>query len=91
MHKIAHKLAHEMPEHGLVSTTTYALNHPAFELVKRYPAKSLAWTDVFIYRKLGKLGQDEWPDSLGSESAYRPDPEEWELKARQLLAEISPK
>jgi hypothetical protein len=99
MHKIAHKLAHEMPEHGLVSTTTYALNHPAFELVKRYPAKTLAWTDVFIYRKLGKPGQHEWPEqlsglALGSStanagSAYQPDPEEWEVKARQLLAELN--
>ena len=100
MHKIAHKLANEMPEHGLVSTTTYALNHPAFELVKRYPAKSLAWTDVFIYRKLGKPGLQEWPEHLGglalgqtanAASAYRPDPEEWEVKARQLLAVVSPK
>jgi len=100
MHKIAHKLAHEMPEHGLVSTTTYALNHPAFELVKRYPAKSLAWTDVFIYRKLGKPGLQVWPEQLGglalgsaanAASAYRPDPEEWEVKARQLLAVVSPK
>jgi hypothetical protein len=90
-----------MPEHGLVSTTTYALNHPAFELVKRYPAKSLAWTDVFIYRKLGKPGLQEWPEQLGglalgsstanAASAYRPDPEEWEVKARQLLAMVSPK
>jgi hypothetical protein len=101
MNKIAHKLAPEMPEYGLVSTTTYALNHPAFELVKRYPAKTLAWTDVFIYRKLGKPGLQAWPEHLGglaldsstanAASAYRPDPEEWEVKARQLLAVVSPK
>lgn len=90
MHKIAHKLANEMPEHGLVSTTTYALNHPAFELVKRYPAKSLAWTDVFIYRKLGKPGEDVWPELDGATiaSAYRPDPDEWEVKARQVLLSV---
>jgi hypothetical protein len=62
MGKIAHKLAHELPDAALVSTTTYALNHPAFQLIKHFPAKTMAWTDVFVYIKLPTTeGSEKWP------------------------------
>jgi hypothetical protein len=88
MHKIAHKLANELPEHALVSTTTYALKHPAFELVVRHPAKTLAWTDVFIYRKVGNAPWPELAEEL-LQPVLAPDPQAWEAQAREKL--LSPK
>jgi hypothetical protein len=81
MHKIASKLGDEAPEGCLVSTTTYAINHPGFELVKHFPAKSIAWTDLRIYRRVGKgpWPEQKQPSSLGS------DPQKWKESARELL------
>ena len=81
MHKIANKLGNEAPEGCLVSTTTYAINHPGFELVKHFPAKSMAWTDLRIYRRVGKgpWPEQEQPSSSGS------DPQKWKESARELL------
>jgi len=83
MTQIANKLANEAPAGCLVSTTTYSITHPAFELVLHFPAKQLAWTDVFIYRL---RGDQHWPDmpptvSLPANAA------EWEIKARALLSQ----
>lgn len=83
MHKIANKLGNEAPEGCLVSTTTYAINHPGFELVKHFPAKSIAWTDLRIYKR---VGVGPWPEqkesiSLGS------DLQKWKESARELLSE----
>lgn len=83
MPKIAHKLANEAPAGCLVSTTTYSITHPAFELVLHFPAKQMAWTDVFIYRL---IGDQHWPQmpptpSLPANAA------EWEAKARDLLGQ----
>lgn len=93
MGKIAHKLAHELPDAALVSTTTYALNHPAFQLIKHFPAKTMAWTDVFVYIKLPTTeGSKNWPAPEQIQAAgHMADPHEWELKAREMLTLISPK
>jgi hypothetical protein len=92
MGKIAHKLACEMPDASLVSTTTYALQHPAFKLIKHFPAKTLAWTDVFVYIKLPTdQGSEKWPAPEEVQAAgHVVDLPEWEVKARQMLALISP-
>ena len=81
MHKIANKLAHEAPEGCLVSTTTYAINHPGFELVKHFPAKTMAWTDVRIYKRVGQgpWPEQEAPSSIGS------DLKNWKESARELF------
>jgi len=93
MGKIAHKLAHELPDAALVSTTTYALNHPAFQLIKHFPAKTMAWTDVFVYIKLPfTQGSEKWPAPEAIQAAgHRLDPQEWGVKAREMLALLSPK
>ena len=93
MGKIARKLAHELPDAALVSTTTYALNHPAFQLIKHFPAKTMAWTDVFVYIKLPTTeGPEKWPAPEEIQaSGHSLDPQEWEVKAREMLALLSPK
>ena len=92
MAKIARKLAHELPDAALVSTTTYALNHPAFQLIKHFPAKTMAWTDVFVYIKLPSTeGSEKWPAPEEIQaSGHSLDPQEWEVKAREMLALLSP-
>jgi len=84
MHKIAHKLANEVPEGCLVSSTTYAMNHPGLELIKRLPAKSVAWTDVFVYKRVGSQGWTTPPEPF----VYVPNLDEWEEKARELLKSV---
>ena len=81
MHKIANKLAAEAPEGCLVSTTTYAINHPGFELVKHFPAKTMAWTDVRFYKR---VGQGPWPEQKAQSSASS-DLQKWKESARELL------
>jgi len=83
MHKIANKLASESPEGCLVSTTTYAINHPGFVLVKHFPANSMAWTDLRFYKR---VGQGPWPDQVAPSSAGS-DPQKWRESARELLRE----
>ena len=93
MGKIAHKLACEMPDASLVSTTTYALKHPAFQLIKHFPAKTMAWTDVFVYIKLPTdHGSEKWPVPEEIQAAgHTVDHSDWEIKAREMLALLSPK
>ena len=81
IHKIAHKLACEAPEGCLVTSTTYAMTHPGLELLARWPAKTVAWTDVYVYRR---VGTQPWP-TPPEPYAYTPNLEEWEAKARALL------
>lgn len=81
MHKIANKLAHEAPEGCLVSATTYAFHHPGLQLIRHFPAKTLAWTDVRFYERVGK---GPWPKcdvAPPAEEAL----EVWKKNARDLL------
>lgn len=95
MDKIASKLASELPDLALVSTTTYQLEHPALQLIKHYPAKSLAWTDVFVYLKLpqaqSKLQdtQTSFAGQLGQPLSHLVDNSAWEAKAREMLALVA--
>lgn len=82
MHKIAEKLANEAPEGCLVSATSYTINHPGFRLIKHLPAKSVAWTDVRIYER---VGQGPWPVQQVPKSA-RADVDTWKKKARAILS-----
>lgn len=81
IHKLAHKLANEAPEGCLVSTTTYKLEHAGLELIKHFPAKTMAWTDVYVYKR---VGSGPWPE-LPHPVTYSRDVDEWEAKARALL------
>ena len=81
IHKLAHKLANEAPEGCLVSTTTYKMDHPGLVLFKHFPAKTVAWTDVYVYKR---VGAGPWPE-LPHTATYSPNLDEWEAKARALL------
>lgn len=81
IHKLAHKLANEAPEGCLVTTTTFKLDHPGLVLLKVLPAKIVAWTDIYVYMR---VGAGPWPEQP-SPPAVNPDIEEWEVKARELL------
>lgn len=81
MNQLADKIANEAREGCLVSTTTYAFNHPGLRLVKHFPTNTLAWTEVRIYERVG-LG----PWNI----EHSPDPEvkmdrSWRQQARDLL------
>ena len=93
MGKLAHKLACEMPDASLITTTTYAINHPAFKLIKHFSAKTMAWTDVFVYIKLPTdQGSEKWPGPEDVQAAgHTVDHSDWEIKAREMLALINPK
>ena len=79
--KLAHKLANEAPEGCLVTTTTFKLDHPGLVLLKVLPAKTVAWTDIYVYMR---VGAGPWPEQP-SPPAVNPNTEEWEVKARELL------
>ena len=85
IHKLAHKLANETPEGCLVTTTTYKLDHAGLELIKHFPAKTMAWTDVYVYKR---VGAGPWPE-LPLPATYSRNADEWEAKARALLQAAS--
>ena len=87
MDRIAAKLARDLPSGCLVTTTTYEMAHPAFRLVREFPADALAWTTVFAYRREGKL--DRLPPPPPPSVRHEPDAEEWEAGVRALMAEQS--
>ena len=91
MGKIANKMASELPIGALVSSTTYALHHPSLTLVKHYPAKALAWTDVFLYRKISNISNtNKWPELEHIQApGHVVDLQEWEQKARDMLYQLS--
>jgi hypothetical protein len=80
METIAEKLARELPEGALVSTTTYPLKHPAFKLLSYFPAGTVAWTNVMLYQRTGPL-ETLPPAEAGY--AYEPDAAAWESRVRQ--------
>ncbi|BBZ27238.1 hypothetical protein MMAD_15330 [Mycolicibacterium madagascariense] len=83
--RIAAKLARDLPSGCLVTTTTYELPHPAFRLVREFPADTLAWTTVYAYRREGKL--DRLPPPPAPSVRHEPDAEEWEAGVRAQMAE----
>lgn len=85
IHKLAHKLADETPEGCLVTTTTFKIDHPGLTLIKQLPAQTVAWTDIFVYKR---VGAGPWPEQP-SPPVHTPNIEEWEVKARKLLIPTS--
>ena len=85
MHKISEKLANEAPVGCLASSTTYQLDHPGLELVRYYPSNTLAWTSVYIYRR---VGNGPWP-KIEPKPLYREnDEEKWKEEARKALSRL---
>jgi hypothetical protein len=85
MDALGEKLAREMQQGALVSTTTYPLKHPAFKLLHYFPAGTVAWTNVMLYQRTGAL-ESLPPAEIGG--VYEPDPFAWEERARQDMAAL---
>lgn len=85
MGALADKLAREVPQDCLVTTTTYPLQHPAFQLVENFAPDSAAWTSLFVYRRVGRPGPcaPSAPPSL-----HVPDADEWSASVHALLASM---
>jgi hypothetical protein len=83
MDALSNKLARELPEGALVSTTTYPIKHPAFRLLESFPPGTLSWTSVMIYQRIGPQ-----MSAPASEARYlhQPDVAAWEARARADLA-----
>ncbi|WP_342115374.1 histone methylation protein DOT1-like protein [Pseudoduganella sp. OTU4001] len=75
MDRLGDKLARELPLGALVSTTTFPLQHPGFELVQQFAPPSVAWTTVFLYRRRGAF--DTLPPATAS-YIYEQDGAAWE-------------
>lgn len=85
MAALADRLARTLPEGALVSTTTYTLRHPGFRLLREFPPKTLAWTVVYVYERIGAL-RDLGP----GEPLYRfaPDRQAWEARVWEAFAQL---
>ena len=81
MNQLADKIVNEAREGCLVSTTTYAFNHPGLRLIKHFPANTLAWTEVRVYERVG-LGP--WSVEHSADSEVKLD-KSWRQEARALL------
>jgi histone methylation protein DOT1 len=82
MDRLGEKLARDLPSGCLVSTTTFELTHPAFRLIREFPAQTLAWTTVYLYRREGRL--DRLPQPQPRE-LYEGDAETWEAEIRTAM------
>lgn len=85
MHLIADKLARELREKTLVSTTTYSFNHPAFKLIACFPAATLAWTDLFLYERVHCTETQSHPEIA---ALFEPGDQEWEARVREEFLAI---
>ena len=83
MDRLAEKLAGELPEGALVTTVTFPLLHPAFELVKQFAPPSVAWTTVFLYRRRAALEAGAPP---AAHHLYEQDGAAWEYAVRAAFA-----
>jgi hypothetical protein len=83
MDALSNKLARELPEGALVTTTTYPIKHPAFRLLESFAPGTLSWTSVMIYQRIGPQMTEP-----ASEARYlhQPDVTAWEARARADLA-----
>lgn len=86
MDRLSDKLAAELSEGAIVSTTTYPIRHPAFRLLETYPQGTLSWTSVMIYQRVGP--QMSKP-AAETRYLHQPDAEVWEERARADLQAMS--
>ncbi|WP_374580547.1 histone methylation protein DOT1-like protein [Pseudoduganella sp.] len=82
MERLGEKLARELPQGALVSTTTVPLLHPGFELLQRFDPPSVAWTTVFLYRRRDASRGAPVP----ARALYEPDGAAWEAAVRAAFA-----
>ncbi|SDF92829.1 MULTISPECIES: histone methylation protein DOT1-like protein [unclassified Duganella] len=82
MDALSNKLARELPEGAVVTTTTYSIRHPAFQLLESHPPGTLSWTSVMIYRRVGPPMSEP---AAETRYLHQPDVEAWETRAREEL------
>jgi hypothetical protein len=87
MDRIGDKLARELREGCLVSTTTFPLLHPAFQEIAQFPSGTVAWTTVFLYRRVGAL---EGLPAAPASWLYEPPEDQWEEAVRGQMAALNP-
>jgi len=87
MDALAAKLARELQQGALVSTTTFPLQHPAFRLLQHFPAGTLAWTGVFLYQRHGEL--EGLPAAVPT-VLYQQEAQAWLSAARAALEALKP-
>jgi len=83
MDKLAEKLARELPPGALATTTTVPLLHPAFELVQKFDASTVAWTTMFVYRR---RSDSSWLAGSPACCLYEQDEAAWEGGVRMQFA-----
>lgn len=83
MDAISDKLARELQEGALVSTTTYPIRHPAFRLLQSHAAGTLSWTSVMIYQR---VGPPMTAPAAEPRYLHQPDAQAWGAHARAELA-----
>ena len=83
MDRLAGKLARELQEGALVTTVTFPMQHPAFELVKQFAPPSVAWTTVYLYRRRNALAAQAAP---AVRDLYEQDGAAWEYAVRAAFA-----
>lgn len=83
MDRLADKLAGELPEGALVTTVTFPMLNPAFELVKQFAPPSVAWTTVYLYRRRSAL---EGAAPAPANYLYEQDGAAWEYAVRAAFA-----
>jgi hypothetical protein len=82
MDALSNKLARELAEGALVSTTTYPIKHPAFRLLEAHAPGTLSWTSVMIYQRVGPPTAQA---VLEDRYLHQPDADAWEARARAEL------
>jgi hypothetical protein len=83
MDRLTDKLARELQPGALVTTVTFPMQHPAFELVKQFSPPTVAWTTVYLYRRRSAL--DPLPPSP-PKYLYEQDEAAWEYAVRAAFA-----
>ncbi|HEY0588758.1 MAG TPA: histone methylation protein DOT1-like protein [Pseudoduganella sp.] len=83
MDRLGAKLARELPEGALVTTVTFPMLHPAFELVKQFSPPSVAWTTVFLYRRRSTLDAGA---PAATSDLYEQDGAAWEYAVRAAFS-----
>lgn len=84
MDALSDKLARELPEGAVVSTTTYPIKHPAFKLLETHAAGTLSWTSVMIYRR---VGPPMTVPAAEARTLHQPDLAAWEARVRAELGD----
>ncbi|WP_051293590.1 hypothetical protein [Pseudoduganella violaceinigra] len=83
MDRLGEKLARELQPGALLTTVTFPIMHPAFELLKQFAPPSVAWTTVYLYRRRSVL---EPVPPAAPNFLYEQDGAAWEYALRAAFS-----